>query len=68
MNTVNKDQDTELQLIDSIISYTETFIRKLKKQRKAIDDSIEKLSQQREAKLKYRYEKWGINPNDSHDK
>lgn len=67
MNTTNNEKNTELQLINSIISYTESFIHKLIKQRKVIDDSIEKLSRQRDAKLKYRHEKWGIEPNDNHN-
>lgn len=57
-----KTKDNELQIIDSIISYTDSFIKKLRKQRDYIDETIAKLEKEKEAKVKYRHDKWGDNP------
>lgn len=60
-----KTKDNELQIIDSIISYTESFIKKLRKQRSYIDETIAKLEKERMTKILYRQHKWGVKPPES---
>ena len=50
----------ELDLVNVIINYTDTFINKLKNQRRMIDEHIDKLTEEKKKRLQHRFDKWGI--------
>jgi len=58
MMTDNETDDQlaedELHIINSIISYTDTFIEKLRRQRDLTDEAIDKFVKQKEVKCKER--------------
>lgn len=58
----------QLDLINVIIDYTDTLINKLKNQRRVIDEHIDKLSKEKQKKLQYRFNKWGIPLSDAYVK
>jgi hypothetical protein len=58
----NEDIDTELELTNSMISYADSFIKKLLRERDYIDALIEKLRKDKEQKIAYKQAKWGIPP------
>lgn len=61
-------EDNELQIVDSIISYTDSFIKKLRKQRQYIDETIARLEKEKKTKVLYREHKWGVKATDDEPK
>jgi len=53
---------TELELINSSISYTESFLHKLNLEKQLLDKFIKSLNKKRGKMLKYRWKKWHIPP------
>jgi len=59
--------DNKSQMIDSIISYADSFIAKLKKQRDMISEVIAKLEKERNNNQLYRQHKSGDKPTEKQD-